>query len=308
MMTTTRTGLVKGVLLPVIVICGLPLSNGCITCLRKSATATPIMKTEKPITVDGAMDEVAWAAATPVEVNYELRQVGQRATDHRMTARFLWDDRYLYIGYKVSDSHIVALDDGRTKGPPKNRRKAALAWAPEKKNDCAEFFVSLGDMRFMWEIQHNASNHLNDVFLNVLDPEWPIASSTLSLLGVILNEEQYIKDSGPATVKTAIRLLPGKDGKPSTINNPDDIDTGYTGEMRFPWVGMGPPKSAMSSAKQKKMPAGSCDMGGREIMILGVILNGNNGAVYHHSSPTMPNKGMFASSAAHFPRYILTTE
>jgi len=222
-----------------------------------------------------------------------------------MEARLAWDYHYLYIAYEVFDSNLIGLTDDRVKGPSNNRRKAALSWAPEKKVDVAEFFVSLDSTRFLWELQHNAENQLNDVFLNVLEPGSPVYRSSLNFSGLIMNEQEYVKDDGWITVQTAVKLKPGADGRLSTVNQEDDTDTGYVAEMRFPWKGLGAPVVAGKDAEKKGLPPDGWDMAGRELAILAVILNGDAGPNYSHNCKQLPKKGMFATGVALFPRYTL---
>jgi hypothetical protein len=298
----------------------LALATGCSTTVPVKATITSpvatasapvapepprfdIPRTSSPVTIDGKLDDPIWQQAVPVAVNYRFDSVGVLDPAQVMQARFAWDEQYLYIGYQVWDSQLVALSDGREKGPKGNRRLAVQPWAPEQKVDCVEFFISFGDLRFMWEVQHNAANHLNEVFEIAIDPAWPIAQSSLNFLGLLMNDEQYIRDDEAATVKTAVHLLPRADGRPSTVNDASDVDTGYTGELRLPWSGLGAPKAARAAAKKQGQPG--WDMAGRELLLLAVILNGNEGWTYHHSSPTKPPKGMMAAAASHFPRGVL---
>jgi len=57
-----------------------------------------------PITIDGRIDEAAWAAATPItNFTQSQPQEGQPATQ-RTEIRVLYDDEALYIGARVNDS------------------------------------------------------------------------------------------------------------------------------------------------------------------------------------------------------------
>ena len=184
-----------------------------------SAPAKKIFKASAPVRIDGVLDEGIWQTAAVVEVNYIHGKVGVRDQEPRLKARFAWDDHYLYIAYETFDTHVVALTDGRLKGPKNNRRQAVLPWAPEPKVDVAEFFVSFGSTQFMWELQHNASNHLNDVFVTALDPKSKIYDSSLNFLGLIMSEQEYVKDQGAFSVKMAVRLKKNQQNQPSTVNN-----------------------------------------------------------------------------------------
>ena len=71
--------------------------------------AVPIIKADQPIVIDGNLNEPAWHAGVPVDVNYVMAGTGKRDTSTPMIARFLWDDHYLYIGYEVFDSDLTAV-------------------------------------------------------------------------------------------------------------------------------------------------------------------------------------------------------
>ena len=108
-------------------------------------------------------------------------------------------------------------------------------------------------------------------------------------------------DDGEFTVARAVQLKPRKDGKPSTVNDPADRDTGYTGEIRLPWAGLGAP------AAQRRAD-GSYALAGTRLPILAASLNGNRGeAVYHSSAPSLP-KLMFHFSVALWPKHLLANE
>lgn len=59
-----------------------------------------------PVKVDGKLDEAAWQAAAPVTLQFPWNV--QRGAKQKTTARLLWDDRYLYVGYECDDADITA--------------------------------------------------------------------------------------------------------------------------------------------------------------------------------------------------------
>ena len=82
------------------------------------------------------------------------------------------------------------------------------------------------------------------------------------------------------------------------MNKSDDVDVGYSGEIRLPWAGLGMPAG-------KRRPDGSYDLKGFELPMLAVVLNGNGGTpVYHSSAAGLPRQ-MFHFSADRWPRYVL---
>jgi hypothetical protein len=265
--------------------------------------AAAIAETVKPLTIDGVLDEPAWSVATPIVVNRQHADGAPIEEGRFMTVRYVWDSRFLYIGYEVADTELVAVTDNRMKGPSSNRRRAAVPWGPEKSCDVAEFQISLTSQQFVWELQHNAANDLNDVMFIGIPADSPLRHSSLDFMGTLMHEHEFIRDGpGGATVQTAVTLLPRADGKPSTVNDSTDTDTGYVGEIRLPWHGLGVPKAAAAA----ELGRGHYQMAGRELWMCAVVLNGNGKTYrYHHNCPRLPPKGLFAANVEHFERFRL---
>ena len=273
----------------------------------------PIYKTAQAIRIDGVLDDPAWKEARVVEAQYVWGQVGRKSAEPRMDVRYAWDDHYLYIGYETFDKNLVALGTGRREGPPENTREGCLIGHPTEKVDVVEFFVSFGDTRFFWELHHNAANQFNDIWCVVVDDSWPIGKSSLNRFGIQFHAHEFLQDDteGGHTLAMAVRLKPKADGKPSTINDPGDVDTGYTAELRLPWLGLGAPvdretflPAESDPSKTKPRLRGPWKMAGQEMMILAVAQDGDLPEHYHHSSPTKPG-GWFHKGAEHWPRYVL---
>lgn len=274
----------------------------------------PIYKAEEPIKIDGVLDDPAWKTATPIDVVYVWGKVGEKSKEPRMIARYTWDDHYLYIGYETFDKNLVALGTGEKKGPKDNQREVCMISHPTEKVDVVEFFVSLGDPRFFWELHHNAANHFSDIFCIVSDDAWPIGKSTLFRFGIHFGTQNYLVDDadGGRTLARAVKLKPRADGKPSTVNDPSDEDTGYTGELRLPWIGLGAPLTSETMVpveptkpgEKKRNVHGPWKMAGQQLMILAVVQNADTKEHYFHSSPTKPG-GWFHKGSEHWPKYLL---
>ena len=274
----------------------------------------PIYKTSQPIQIDGVLDDPAWKEARVVEADYVWGQVGRKSAEPRMRVRYTWDDHYLYVGYETFDKNLVALGTGQREGPPGNMREGCLISHPTEKVDVVEFFVSFGDPRFFWELHHNAANQFNDIWCVVVDDSWPIRGSCLNRFGIEFHTHEFVQDDavGGHTLAMAVRLKPKTDGKPSTINDSSDVDTGYTAELRLPWLGLGAPvdretlvpSQSDGSKKKSSFEHGPWKMAGQEMMILAVTQDGDLPEHYHHSSPTKPG-GWFHKGAEHWPRYVL---
>ncbi len=88
---------------------------------------TPVIEvrwTGDPIQVDGVLDEAAWTEAPVVSLRHlrwndltqpaAARASGEKDVFERGTVRFLYDDRYFYIGFELEDADVVAR--GRKNG------------------------------------------------------------------------------------------------------------------------------------------------------------------------------------------------
>ncbi|HUT35132.1 MAG TPA: sugar-binding protein [Planctomycetota bacterium] len=273
---------------------------------------TLIPKATTPVVIDGALDEPCWKQAPPVRVDYVNSKQGVLSGEPRAVARFAWDEEYLYIACETFDRNLIAVGTGRSEGPADNAREGCEIWLEDKKVDVVEFFLSFGSERFFWEIHHNAANQFNDVWCVVPDPAWPIAQSSMLTWGILFAPEMWLKDDGEHRLAKSVRLKPKADGKPSTVNDASDVDTGYTAELRLPWLAVGAPARCRTWIERppkepggpKTREPGPWKMAGQELLILAAVQDGDLAERYHHSSPTRKG-GWFHTSAAHWPRYRL---
>ena len=262
---------------------------------------TPIYRAKTAPIIDGKLDDACWKNAVVVVANHLYAAPGQRTEPPPLIARFAWDERYLYIGYEVNDTNLIALASGRESGPPGNRRMTPEEYLPEKHLDLAEFFISFGSVREFWEVHHDAGNHMNNLWIELPSAEALAKIPKPSYKDVTFHRERFVADDGEFTVARAVQLKPRKDGKPSTVNDPADRDTGYTGEIRLPWAGLGAPNS-------QRRADGSFNLASIRLTLLAASLNGNGGqAVYHSSAADLP-KLMFHFSVALWPKYVLKDE
>jgi hypothetical protein len=121
-----------------------------------------------------------------------------------------------------------------------------------------------------------------------------------------------LQDDGPYKFSKAVRLKPKADGKASTINDETDTDTGYTAEIRLPWLGLGAPAEARTTVERPAAKAGEnptrepgpWKLGGHTLQILAVSQDGDLDERYHHSSPK--RKGdWFHKTQSLWPTYRL---
>ena len=262
--------------------------------------AGDVVKAKKPIVIDGRLNDADWKRAKAVRANFVWDKKNVLSKTPRMTARYLWDDHYLYIGYEIFDTNLQAKASGTMDGPPDNQRPGCEA-LPTNRIDIVEFHIVFEDRNFFWNVQHNASNHFNDGICIVGLPSWTstkIAFASFAGTGIYWAWGEHIQDEGDRKLACATSLSLRKDGGPSTVNDSSDVDTGYTGELRLPWFGIGAPMVARTP--------GAWKMTGREISILAGFHDGDADG-YFTSSPHMAvYSGMyfFAEQPESFPRYV----
>lgn len=275
-----------------------------------SAPLPEIPKAEKAIAVDGKLDEADWARALVVPVNLIWGMGSERTTAPRMTARFLWDNSYLYIGYEVWDTNLTARTEGSPQGP-KNNSRSGCDILPDI--DVVEFFLVFDDPNFFWEIHHNALNNFGDLLCLVSLPAWQKSRPALAGAGIYWGRQEYIQDQGALTLSRAVALKPRKKGGASTVNDASDTDTGYIGEIRLPWFGIGAPAQAQATIEVEPAKDGkpavtipSWTMKGREISILAISQNGDSPERYCTSAAGLQPGAFFHAQTAKYPRYRLT--
>ena len=64
-----------------------------------------VKRAPSAITVDGKLDDKAWAAANQIELIFPW--AAQTGAKQKTTARLLWDDNNLYVSYECEDTDIT---------------------------------------------------------------------------------------------------------------------------------------------------------------------------------------------------------
>jgi len=260
--------------------------------LSAAVKPLPVYHTASAPVIDGQLDDLCWKNAKLIQVTQPHDSKRKIPVKPPMTVKLSWDANYLYLAYEVIDANIIALGTGRQIGPADNKRPQALEYAPEKNIDLAEFFITTGSPRFFWEIHHNAANHLNTLWVELPTNAELAKIANPGYRHIKFHRARYLADDGSRTLRRAVQLLPKRDNRPSTTNQPNDADRGYSGELRLPWRGL--------ASHIKKIPKA-----GTAFSLLAVNLNGINGqAIYHSSGKQLP-KLMYHYSAARWPKFIL---
>ncbi len=151
------------------------------------------------ITIDGKLDEPAWAAAPWSDDFVDIEGDIRPKPRFRTRMKMLWDDKYLYIAALMEEPHV---------------------WGTLTKHDAVIFY----DNDFEVFIDPDGDSHnYAELELNALNTTWDL-----------LLTKPY-KDSGHAInaweipgLKTAVHVE-------GTLNDPRDRDTGWSVEIAWPW-------------------------------------------------------------------------
>ena len=156
-----------------------------------------------PLRIDGMLNEPSWLSAPWTEDFVDIEGDVRPAPRYRTRAKMLWDDEYLYIGAELQEPHVWGT---------LTKRDTVIFYD----NDFEVFIDPNGDSHEYYEFEMNALNTVWDLFL-----------------------PKPYKDSGSAVdswdiegLKTGVRIR-------GTLNNPSDIDTGWTVEIAMPWAALG---------------------------------------------------------------------
>ena len=156
-----------------------------------------------PITIDGRIDEAAWDAVPWTEDFIDIEGDRKPAPRFRTRAKMLWDDHYFYIAAELEEPHV---------------------WGTLTEHDSVIFH----DNDFEVFIDPDGDNlNYAEFEMNALNTGWDL-----------LLDKPY-KDGGKADnsweipgLKTAVHV----DG---TLNDPRDVDKGWSVEIALPWKVLG---------------------------------------------------------------------
>lgn len=151
------------------------------------------------VTVDGKLDDAAWAAAPWTEDFVDIEGPTKPKPKFRTRAKMLWDDEYFYVAAEMEEPHVWGT---------LTRHDSVIFNDP----DFEVFMDPDGDSHEYYEFEMNALNTGWDLFL-----------------------PKPYKDGGKADngwkipgLKTAVHVR-------GTLNNPADKDRGWSVEIALPW-------------------------------------------------------------------------
>ena len=175
-----------------------------------------VQKAVSPVKIDGKIDEVCWERAHKMEF---LGIADGALPPWKSYGKMLWDNDYFYIGIYIEDPDVWASLDPELPEP--------VVWHGHEsefimRNDGFGkiFFDTDGDGETYVEVHINALNKVDDWYFVL---PWHIKG-----------REHYTKPDNwhlewdYQGLKTAVFV----DG---TINDPGDIDKGWSLEAAFPW-------------------------------------------------------------------------
>jgi hypothetical protein len=156
-------------------------------------------RAKSAIVIDGKLDDAAWADAPWSEPFRDIEGDAQPEPPLRTRMKILWDDSALYIAAELEEPHV---------------------WATLREHDAVIF----QDNDFEVFLNPDADSHLYaELELNALNTTWDL------LLSKPYKDGGHAIDSWEITgLKTATQIN-------GTLNDPRDVDRGWTVEIALPW-------------------------------------------------------------------------
>ncbi len=156
-------------------------------------------RTGSVITVDGKIGEPDWITAPWTEYFVDIEGLGKPVPRFNTRVKMLWDSANLYIAAELEEPHL---------------------WARLKRRDTVIFY----DHDFEVFIDPDGDTHgYYELEVNALGTAWDL-----------LLPKPY-RDGGPAIDSWDIQGLQVGISLQGTLNDPADIDQGWTVEIGLPW-------------------------------------------------------------------------
>ncbi len=156
-------------------------------------------RTQGELVIDGRLDEASWQSAPSTAAFVDIQGGEFPRPQWTTTAKMLWDDDFFYVAAELEEPHLWGT---------LTERDSIIF----HDNDFEVFIDPDGDTHHYYEFE-----------INALGTEWDL-----------LLVKPY-RDGGPplneydtAGLQTAVQLN-------GTLNDPTDVDQGWTVEMAIPW-------------------------------------------------------------------------
>jgi hypothetical protein len=157
-------------------------------------------RASEPIRLDGKLDDAVWQKAPWSEDFVDIEGDRRPAPRFRTRVKMLWDDQYFYIGAALEEPHVQATFTEHD------------SYIFHEDNDFEVFLNPEGNNHNYAELEMNALNTTWDLRLTKPYRDGGSALDRWEIPGL----------------KTAVHV----DG---TLNDPHDIDKGWTIEIAIPW-------------------------------------------------------------------------
>lgn len=156
-------------------------------------------RARKPLRVDGKLDDEAWRDATWTEDFVDIEGDKKPRPRFRTRAKMIWNDEYFYIGAEMEEPHV---------------------WGTLTEHDSVIFH----DNDFEVFIDPDGDNHnYYEIEINALNTVWD------------LRLPKPYRDGGPPLNEWEIPGLKTAIFVDGTLNDPRDMDRGWSVEMAIPW-------------------------------------------------------------------------
>jgi hypothetical protein len=156
-------------------------------------------RARRPVVIDGRLDDPAWKDALWTDPFVDIEGDSRPKPRYRTRCKMLWDDAYFYIAAELEEPHVWGT---------LTQRDSVIC----HDNDFEVFIDPDGDNHEYYELEINTLNTVWDLFLPKPYRDGGQARNEWDIAGL----------------KTAVCV----DG---TLNDPSDVDRGWSVEMALPW-------------------------------------------------------------------------
>jgi hypothetical protein len=156
-------------------------------------------RTGTPVRLDGRLEEGAWRSAPWTDDFVDIEGAAKPAPRFRTRAKMLWDDTYFYVAARLEEPHV---------------------WATLTQHDSVIFHDD--DFEVFIDPNGDALEYY-EFEINALNTGWDLLLDKPYRLGGKAHNEWEIPG-----LRSAVHV----DG---TLNDPKDVDCGWTVEIAFPW-------------------------------------------------------------------------
>ncbi|MFM7846086.1 MAG: transglutaminase domain-containing protein [Planctomycetota bacterium] len=168
----------------------------------------------QPPTIDGRLNDAAWANVPWTADFVDIEGDARPRPTHRTRAKMLWDEQHFYVAAQLDEPHVWA----------QIREHDAVIFHD---NDFELFVDPDGDNHQYYEFEMNALNTGWDLFLN-----------------------KPYKDGGQADDRFELTGLRSAVHIQGTLNDPSDVDQGWSIEIAIPWTAFNRPAGRAPTTPQ----------------------------------------------------------